>query len=114
MVSRSWTYVSFVVGRDTFYLGKGWLYNSCGYEFANQITEKVLGMSWSGFLWEKIMDTLGTKGTTSNVAVDSENVAKAYIALSEAIMCLLPRPQLEAVCGSCWYTKQCQRSFDVL
>ena len=42
------------------------------------------------------MGLLGMKGTTSNVDADTENVAKAYIALSEAMMCLLPRPRLEA------------------
>ena len=41
------------------------------------------------------MDTLRMKGSTSNVDTDTENVAKAYVALSEAMMYLLPRPQLE-------------------
>lgn len=64
-----------------------------------------LGMRWSTFLMERFMDPLGMKGSRSIVDPDTENVAKAYIALSETVMCVLTRPRQEAVCGSGWYTE---------
>lgn len=50
------------------------------------------------------MGLLGIKGLTSNVDPDTMDVAKAYIALSEAVMYLLRRPRLEAAWGSGWST----------
>ena len=48
------------------------------------------------------MGLLNLKVLTSNVDADTENIANAYMTLSEAMMRLLPRPQLEALCGSGW------------
>lgn len=75
--------------------GKRWLYNNWGYGLADEITEKLSGMSWGTFLRERILDPLGMHGTTTDQSPDTPNVAKAYMALSDGTMCHLPRPKQE-------------------
>ncbi|KAL8852761.1 MAG: hypothetical protein Q9221_002391 [Calogaya cf. arnoldii] len=80
-----------------------WLCNNWGYGLADEITEKLSGKSWGTFLQERIFDPLGVKGTTTNVDSDTENVANAYMALSDGTPYRLPRPRQgdgQLACGA--------------
>ncbi|KAL8657088.1 MAG: hypothetical protein Q9226_002263 [Calogaya cf. arnoldii] len=70
-----------------------WLYNNWAYGLADEVTEKVSGKSWDTFLRERIFDPLGMKGTTTKVDPNKENVASAYMALSDGTPYRLPRPR---------------------
>ena len=73
--------------------GKRWLYNNWGYGLADEVTEKLAGKSWGTYLRERIFDPLGMESTTTKVRPDNENIAKAYIALSNGTPYEVPRPQ---------------------
>lgn len=70
-----------------------WLYNNWGYGLADEVTEKLSGKTWGTFLRERIFSPLGMNGTTTAVNPDTENVAKAYMALSDGTPHHLPRPK---------------------
>lgn len=70
-----------------------WLYNNRGYGLADEVTEKVSGKSWGTFLRERIFDLLAMKGTTTKVDLNTENIAKGYMALSDGTPYHLPRPK---------------------
>lgn len=70
-----------------------WLYNNWGYGLADEVMEKVSGKTWGMFLRERIFSPLGMHGTTTAVNPDTENVAKAYMALSDGTPHHLPRPK---------------------
>ena len=71
-----------------------WLYNNWGYKLADEVVEKVSGKTWGMFLRERIFSPLGMHDTTTAVNPSTENVAKAYMALSDGTPHRLPRPKL--------------------
>lgn len=70
-----------------------WLYNNWGYALADGVIERVSGQTWGMFLQERIFSPLSMNGTTTAVDPYTENVAKAYMALSDGTPHHLTRPE---------------------
>ena len=70
-----------------------WLYNNWGYGLAAEVVNTVTGQSLGSFLQERILDPLGMNNTTIKLNPDSDNVAQAYMALSDGTPHHLPRPE---------------------
>jgi CubicO group peptidase (beta-lactamase class C family) len=59
-----------------------WIYNNWGYAVADELIEHLGGASWGEFLKDRIFDPLGMARTFTTKQKDDDNIAKAYIALS--------------------------------
>ena len=72
-----------------------WLYNNWGYALADLITELLSEQSWGDFLTSRILEPLGLNRTRTRHDTNQDNVAQAYIALSDGSPFSLPRPRVE-------------------
>ncbi|KAL8897524.1 MAG: hypothetical protein Q9207_007176 [Kuettlingeria erythrocarpa] len=72
-----------------------WLYSNWGYAVADQVIEKLSGQSWGTFLSQRILQPLGLNRTVTKHSSQTENVAEAYMALSDGTPFHLPRPSVE-------------------
>ena len=72
-----------------------WLYNNWGYALAGLIVEKLSGEGWGDFLARRIFEPLGLSRTRTRHDTNQENVAQAYMALSDGSPLNLPRPRVE-------------------
>ena len=72
-----------------------WLYNNWGYGLADEVVSKLSGESWGTFLKDKILHPLGMNQTTTDLKPESEDVAKAYMALANGTPYPVPRPSPE-------------------
>ena len=72
-----------------------WLYSNWGYAIADQIIQRLSGQTWGTFLRDRILTPLGLDRTISEHSSKIENVAQAYMALSNGSPFHLPRPSVE-------------------
>ncbi|MCJ1434732.1 hypothetical protein MMC27_004102 [Xylographa pallens] len=72
-----------------------WLYSNWGYAIADQIIQRLSGQTWGTFLRHRILTPLGLDRTISEHSSKTENVAQAYMALSDGSPFHLPRPSVE-------------------
>lgn len=72
-----------------------WLYSNWGYAIADQIIQRLSGQSWGTFLSERILIPLGLDRTKTEHSPKTQNVAQAYMALSDGTPYHLPRPSVE-------------------
>ncbi|KAL8630163.1 hypothetical protein Q9189_004084, partial [Teloschistes chrysophthalmus] len=73
---------------------KYWLYSNWGYAIAAQIIQKLSGQSWGTFLADRVLTPLGLNRTITEHSSKIENVARAYMALSDGTPYHLPRPSV--------------------
>ncbi|KAL9584282.1 MAG: hypothetical protein Q9212_002225 [Teloschistes hypoglaucus] len=74
---------------------KLWLYSNWGYAVAAQIIQRLSGQSWGTFLADRVLKPLGLNRTVTEHSSKIENVARAYMALSDGTPYHLPRPSVE-------------------
>ncbi|KAL8745156.1 MAG: hypothetical protein Q9190_002688 [Brigantiaea leucoxantha] len=72
-----------------------WLYNNWGYAVADLIIEHVSGSSWGDFLARRILKPLGLNHTLTRHEAERDNIAQAYMTLSDGSPYHLPRPSVE-------------------
>lgn len=72
-----------------------WLYSNWGYAIADQIIQRLSGKSWVTFLSERVLMPLGMNRTVTEHSPKIQNVAQAYMALSDGTPFHLPRPSVE-------------------
>ena len=72
-----------------------WLYSNWGYAIADQIIQRLSGQSWGTFLSERVLMPLGMNRTVTEHSPKIQNVAQAYMALSDGTPFHLPRPSVE-------------------
>lgn len=69
-----------------------WLYSNWGYALADAVVEKLGGESWGNVLKEHIFDPLQMNRTITDHDTPLDNVAEAYMALTDGSPYHLPRP----------------------
>ncbi|KAI4088601.1 MAG: hypothetical protein LQ344_005939 [Seirophora lacunosa] len=74
---------------------KQWLYSHWGYAVADQIIQRLSGQSWGAFLAHRLLEPLGLNRTVTEHSSKIDNVARAYMALSDGTPYHLPRPSVE-------------------
>ncbi|KAL9106190.1 MAG: hypothetical protein Q9187_008593 [Circinaria calcarea] len=72
-----------------------WLYSNWGYALADQMIQRLSGQSWGTFLRDRILTPLGLDRTVTEHSSKKENVAQAYMALSDGSPFHLPKPSVE-------------------
>ncbi|KAL9103693.1 MAG: hypothetical protein Q9163_001287 [Psora crenata] len=72
-----------------------WLYSNWGYAVADLIIQRLSGQSWGSFLTERILKPLGLNRTITEHSPKIQNVAKAYMTLTDGTPYHLPRPSVE-------------------
>ena len=77
-------------------LGATWLYNNWGYNLGAEIIEKISNITWGSFLSERIFPPLGLEHTTTEEHIDSENVAKGYLASPDGRPYPIESPRISA------------------
>jgi CubicO group peptidase (beta-lactamase class C family) len=69
-----------------------WLYSNWGYALADEVITTLSGESWGTMLRNEIFDPLEMPRTITEHNTDLDNVAEAYMALSNGTPYHLPRP----------------------
>ena len=69
-----------------------WLYSNWGYALADELIERLSQETWGTFIQRRIFDPLSLDRTITRHNTDLDNVARAYMALSNGQFYHLPRP----------------------